>query len=90
MLLVRVPRKSLGDTPRRSTLAASSEGTQGVALPPSDASSMSSQSRKAGRDPCMLMMEQVEANIALLIAEHVPPTFIDFATTTVVAAYPRF
>lgn len=69
---------------------ASSKKTQGAAFPLSGASSTSSLSYEAGRDLRVVMMEQVEADIALLMARQVSLAFKDFATTTVVAAYPGF
>lgn len=86
----KAPRRSIDDTPQRSTLAIGVEGTQGTTLPLFGTSPLSSLSREVGRDFREVMMEQVEANVAQLMVGQVPPAFKDLATITIIVAYLRF
>lgn len=86
----KAPRRSTDDTPWRSTFAANLKGTQGAALPLFGISPLSSLSRKVNRDLCKVMIEQAEADVALLMAIQILSAFKDLTTIIAVVAYPKF
>lgn len=83
---VKAPWRSVDDTPQRSTLANCSKGAQRAAAPVAEATPSS----LALGDSHETMMEQVEANVALLMVGKVPPIFGGLTTSTAAVAYPVF